>query len=119
MSETIVLIIEGQVKPGALVDFTAQIKNLVDVTKTNEPDTLIYEYYLADDKTSFQIYERYRNSAATVLHLNSFIEKFSQDFQTVAETTSVKVYGSPDQDVKQILDGFGAIYIGQICGFQR
>jgi quinol monooxygenase YgiN len=119
MSGNIILIVEGQVKSGSLDDFKAQIKTLVDTTKADEPDTLIYECYLADDNVNFEIYERYRDSAATVVHLKIFMENFAQAFQTVADTTKVTVYGSPDDAVKQILDGFGAVYVALISGFQR
>ena len=119
MSGNIILVVEGKVKPGALDEFKTQMKTLVDTTKADEPDTLIYECYLADDNVNFEIYERYLNSAATLVHLNSYIEKFAEAFQTVGDTTKVTVYGAPDDAVKQILDGFGAIYVAQLSGFQR
>jgi len=119
MSGNIILIVEGQIKPDSLEGFKAQMKTMVDTTKANEPDTLIFECYVTDDNINYQIYERYRDSAATVVHLKFFMENFAKAFQTVAITTQVTVYGSPDDTVKQILDGFGAVYIARLSGFQR
>jgi hypothetical protein len=36
-----------------------------------------------------------------------------------ADTTRLSVYGAPDDEVKVILNSFGAVYFGLIEGFTR
>ncbi len=52
-------------------------------------------------------------------HLGTFGEKFAERFINVVDFTRFTVYGAPNDEVKGVLSGFGANFMGQLNGFAR
>ena len=91
----------------------------VEEKQSNEPDALIYEWFLSEDGTSCRVYERYADSAATVTHLQAFGQNIADRMLAVSQPTAFTVFGDPSEEVRQVLDGFGAVYMKQEAGFAR
>jgi len=87
--------------------------------QSNEPDTLNYEWFISEDQQTCHIYERYVDSAATMIHLATFGEKFAERILATVEPTRFVVYGNPDETVRGALAGFGAVHMEEIGGFAR
>lgn len=119
MKNEIFWIFEFAVKDGQFDKFKDLMKEMVAATKKNEPGTIGYEWTLTEDKSQCHIHERYSDSHATVLHLTTFIEKYAGRLMELGHATRFIVYGNPDDEVRQTLDGFGAVYMQTIGGFRR
>ncbi len=75
--------------------------------------------FVSEDGGACHIYERYADSAATMAHLNTFGSRFAERFLACVEPTGFYVYGAPSDEVRSVLDGFGATYLGGFGGFAR
>jgi len=119
MTDNVYWLLEVTIKPGEFDNFKALMKEMVEATQANEPDTLNYEWTITEDSQSCHIYERYADSAATMTHLGSFGAKFAERFMAAAEPTRIVVYGAPNNEVKEALSGFGAVFMEPFGGFAR
>ncbi len=119
MSDNVHWLLDLNIKDGKLDDFKAVMNEMIEATRANEPGTLIYEWFISEDGKSCHIYERYVDSAATMIHLGSFGEKFAERFLAALEPTRFMVYGNPNDEVRAALEGFGAVHMSQIGGFAR
>ncbi len=119
MSENVYWLLEVTIKPGELDNFKALMKEMVEATQANEPNTLNYEWTISEDSQSCHIYERYADSAATMTHLGAFGEKFAERFMAAVDPTRIVVYGTPNNEVKEALSGFGPIFMAPFGGFAR
>ncbi len=118
MSDVVSWMVQVSIKSGQLDNFKAVVEELVQSTR-NEPNTLAYEWFLGEDNSSCHIYERYADSAATMTHLRTFGEKFAERFNPLVDYKQFTVYGAPNDEVKGVLGGFGATFMGQLNGFAR
>ena len=84
-----------------------------------ETGAIDYEWFLSDDGTVCHICEKYADSAAALEHLGNFGTKFAERFLACFSPTSLHVYGNPSDEVRGVMDGFGAHYLGPIAGFSR
>lgn len=110
--------VELMVKPGQLDDFRTLTSEMVEFAK-GEPGVLVYERYISEDGQSVHVYERYTGSAAAVMHLRAFKDIFGARFSSMVERKRFMVYGVPSAELKEILDGFGPIYLSLFAGFSR
>ncbi len=111
-------VIELAVKPGQLEAFKALMEEMVDGTSA-EPTTLGYEWFISGDSGTVHIYEKYADSEAMVSHVSGFMAKWAERFLAAVDVTRFTVYGSPDAAARELLDGFGAVYLGPWGGFSR
>jgi quinol monooxygenase YgiN len=118
MADTCGWLVEGNIKPGQFETFDELMKEMVEGTSA-EPGTLNYEWYLAEDRSSFTIWEKYADADATLTHVNGFIEKWSERFMACCDMTRFVVYGSPDDRVRETVGGWGPVYQGHWGGFAR
>jgi quinol monooxygenase YgiN len=118
MATTVTLLADMAIRPGKADEFRAFVKRLVEVTRS-EPGTLVYEYFVADDGRSVQIFERYTDSAAAATHLQAFGSTYAKDFFETVEPQSLVVLGDPDESVRTILDGPTTRYLDLLDGFAR
>jgi len=111
-------VIELAVKDGALDSFTELREEMV-AGSSPEPGTLGYEWYISADQGTVHIFEKYVSSEAMISHVNGFLEKWAGRFLECVDVTRFVVYGDPSPAARQILDGFGAVYLGPWGGFSR
>ncbi len=119
MTNNVYWLLEVVIKPGEFDNFKALMKEMVEATQANEPNTLNYEWTITEDSQSCHIYERYADSAATMTHLGAFGEKFAERFMASAEPTRFVVYGAANNEVKEALSGFAAVFMAPFGGFAR
>lgn len=118
MGNAVHWVLEVSIKDGEYDNFLGVMRDMVESAGT-EPGTTNYEWFVSDDHQTCHVYERYVDSAATMAHVATFGEKFAARLLAVVDPTRFVVYGSPSDEVRGALDGFGAVYMGQIGGFDR
>ena len=118
MSENVHWVLELAIKEGELDNFKAVMNDMVAGAQ-EEAGTLNYEWFVSDDGKTCHIYERYADSAATMVHLGNFGANFAERLLATVDPTRFVVYGDPSGDVRDALAGFGAVHMAQIAGFAR
>jgi quinol monooxygenase YgiN len=111
-------VIELAVKDRALDTFKELMEEMVSGTSV-EPQTLAYEWYISDDGGTVHIFEKYADSEAMVAHVSGFMQKWAGRFMECVDVTRFVVYGDPSPAARELLDGFGAVYLGPWGGFSR
>ena len=119
MSAEVSWILELSVQPSRERDVRALMDEMVGATQANEAGTLNYEWSATNDGNVCHIFERYTDSAAVMKHLVTFGEKFAGRFFEIFKPMRFVVYGSPSQEVKDALAGFGAVFMRPVGGFTR
>ena len=110
--------VELELEPGKLDPFRALTEEMVEATR-GEAGALIYERFISEDVESIWVYERYADSAAAVVHLRTFAKQFAERFASMVTRKRFTVFGSPSDELRSILDGFDATYLGRFAGFSR
>lgn len=118
MEDQVSWVIELAVKPGELEAFRALMEEMVAGTSL-QPSALGYEWFISADDATVHIYEKYADSEATVSHVSGFLANWAERFLAAVDVTRFTVYGSPNAAAKEMLDGFGAVYLGPWGGFSR
>jgi quinol monooxygenase YgiN len=97
------------------------IVNKIVAATEKEPGTLAYEYTVGDDQKTVDIYERYTNAHAAVVHVTeNFGPNFSKEFMALAKPTRFIVYtAAPTDELKKTLADFHPIYMKPFDGFTR
>ncbi len=89
--------------PGKFAEFRDLVAEIVA-----RPGTLAYQYADSDDLQTVHIYERYRDSAAFVVHVE---QNFAERFLSLVSFRSLDVYGTRTAQARQALDSFNATYM--------
>lgn len=118
MSDVVSWILTVDVKPGELETFRALMDELVTHTKT-ETGALTYEWFVTDDGTQVDLYERYTDSDAAMVHLRAFGEHYARRFMASVTPSRFRVYGDPNEAVRGALTRMGAEFLGTFGGFAR
>jgi hypothetical protein len=92
------------------------MSEMVAGTKRDEPG---YEWFIADDGSSLHLYERYTDSAATMVHLGNFAQKYAERFLTYLTITKITMYGNPSADVRAAFSARSPLYMSLSDGFAR
>ena len=119
MATEVSWMLELNIQPGREKDFRVLMNEMVTATRANEAGTLNYEWSTSADGSVCHIFERYVDSAAAMIHLAAFGEKFASRFLEMLQPVRFVVYGSPSQEVKDALAGFKAVYMQPVGGFRR
>ena len=106
------------INEGQLDAFKALMGEMVEGT-LQEEGALAYEWAISEDGKAVHIYERYVDSAATMIHLQTFGEKFAERFLACVDPTRFMVYGDPSAEVRAAMAGLGAAHMAQFNGFTR
>jgi quinol monooxygenase YgiN len=107
------------IESGKLDELKKLIREMSDASQTDEPDTLIYEWTISDDKKAAEVHERYADSDAALRHLASFNKNFAQRLMALVMSTGMTVYGSPSAALKKELAGADPRYMEVLGGFSR
>jgi len=112
-------VFELAINPGRFEDFKTLMADMVAATQKNEVGTLNYEWAISDDLKVCHVYERYRDSAAVMTHLESFGANFAGRLMEAVKPARLVVYGTPSAQVKDGLAGLGPVYMAPLGGFRR
>ena len=88
-------------------------------TQRDEPGSLNYEWFIADDGKTLHLYERYADSAAVMAHLANFAQKYAERFSTYLTITKMTMYGNPSAEVRAAFAARSPIYLSLSDGFAR
>lgn len=116
MSDVISWNLQLSVNEGQMDSARALMAEMVEATR-NEAGARGYEWFVSEDGSAVHINERYADSAATMEHLGYFGANFAERFMGCFTPTGFTVYGRPSDEVRAVLDGFGAVYMGPLGGF--
>jgi quinol monooxygenase YgiN len=119
MNNNVILMGEFSIKSDELDNFKALVKEMVEVAESTEPDTMIYEIFISEDGKSCQIIERYVDSAAAMLHLGNFGQKFGNQLWAFLEPKGFKVCGNINDELRGAVSGVGAMILSPMSGFAR
>ena len=98
--------------------FMPLIPKLVAATE-KELGALQFEFNIADDQKTVDIFERYTDSKAALLHQAESFVPFSKEFFAVAKLTRWVIYGRPSDEFKKANADFHPIYMTPFDGFVR
>ncbi len=115
MSDEVSWLVELELRPGQRDNFLALTQEMVKVTR-GEAGALIYERFISEDGEVIWIYERYADSTAAVAHLRRFAKQFGERFAGMVTRKRFTVFGSPSDELRSVLDGFGATYLAHFAG---
>lgn len=118
MPNTISWMLKLNVREGQLDTARALMTEMVASTQ-NETGTLGYEWFLSANGKTCNLYERYTDNAAALVHAGNFGANFAERFMACFEPTSFCAYGEVSAELKGVLDGFGAAYFEWFGGFHR
>ena len=119
MSNHIVTDFELSIKEGKLDDFKAIVNTMIEMTDVNEPNTVVYEWYINEDGSECHLLETFKDSEAFVTHLGNVGHMFDTLSQ-FATMTRAKIYRSPSDELKQSLaSAYGVEYFGHSNGVTR
>ncbi len=118
MRDEIYWIVTAALEPGNYDAFTKTITPLVEATR-KEPGSNAYDYSVNADHTVVHIFESYRDSPAVVAHVQETFSQFAEEFSALVSINGFVVYGRPDAAAKEILDGFGSVYMTPFVGFTQ
>ena len=119
MTNHVYWILELSIKDGQLESFRSLMHEMTTATQNDEPGALNYEWWISEDNSTCHLYERYEDSAATMVHLGNFGSKFAERFMSHVDPTGFTVYGNADDTVKGALAAFGPVYMQPFGGFGR
>lgn len=111
-------LIELDVKEGKLDQATTLMNEMVEHT-AQESTTHSYDWYITEENSKVSIYEGYDSPDAAHSHLKGFLDNFVDRFVDVFDATRLVVYGSPHDDLKADLEGWGPTYMRHWGGFRR
>jgi quinol monooxygenase YgiN len=119
MSENVTWVIELKIKEGQLEAFKALMPEMIEATKSSEEGTLIYEWYISENNDICHVVERYADSAAAMVHLGHFGEKYAERFLSYSDVTRLTIYGSPSDELSEAMGQFDPLTLSIIGGFVR
>jgi quinol monooxygenase YgiN len=119
MSENVYWLLSLAVNPGRFDDLKRLVTEMVEATQRNEVGALNYEWAISEDRQVCDVYERYRDSAAAMTHVEWFGANCAERLMELVTPTRFVVYGSPNQQVKDALAAFSPVYMVPLVGFSR
>lgn len=110
MSKEVSWHVDLAIKPGKIESFQALTREMVEAAR-DESGVLSYQRFISEDGKQVHVYERYADSAAALAHLRNFAKNFGQRYLTMVERRRFTVLGRPNDELREVLDQFGAIYL--------
>jgi quinol monooxygenase YgiN len=99
--------------------FKPIVNKLVAATE-KEPGALAYEYTVGNDQKTVDVYERYTNAHAAVVHVTENFLPNSKEFLALAKPERFVVYtAAPTDELKKTLADFHPTYMTPFDGFTR
>jgi len=116
MRDEIYWVVTAALEPQNYEAFKEVVTPLVAATR-KESGSLAYDYSVNADHTVVHIYESYRDSPSVVTHVQDTFSQFADAFTALVAIEGFVVYGWPDAAAKEILDGFGSVYMTPFVGY--
>lgn len=117
MEQNITWILEGKIDKKRKKEFIALMDEMI-ATVTKEPQTLAYEWNIAEDGESISIYERYENEDATNKHLAEW-GQFSPRYLDLIRVNKFTVFSDLSPELRETVAGLNPVYMRPIGGFSK
>ena len=118
-SESIIFYLDLNIKNNS-VNVEEFLDGVVKSVNESEPGTILYEYYLSEDKKKVSLIEIYKTDADALIHMKNFLAApHSGPFLETFEIKSFKVMGNSSDELKEILNDFTRDHRKLIHGFMR
>ena len=118
-SDSIIFYLDLNIKNNS-VNVEEFLDGVVKSVNESEPGTMLYEYYLSEDKKKVSLIEIYKTDADAVIHMKNFLAApHSGPFLETFEIESFKVMGNSSNELKEILNDFTRDHRKLIRGFKR
>ena len=103
-------IVKAKITIEDLGTFKTQANKMKEATK-DEPGTLIYDFFINEEKREVLIVEKYANSEAFMAHMKKFIQpEYIPTILTMQEITSVEMPGTITKEMEQFFTDGGWSY---------
>ncbi|MHC5373154.1 antibiotic biosynthesis monooxygenase [Enterococcus sp. LJL120] len=98
----------------------AEMEQLIEaLMASTAKETGVLNYHWARNANVYTSLEHFESSQAAYDHLTNFAKKFAEDYLSLGQVLSTKVYGNPNVAVKKNLDGFGAVYEETVASYAK
>jgi hypothetical protein len=105
VSGPIVFISHNRIKPGKVEGLRGYAPTITDVIDHEKLGTVAFLTYIDDEGTEAHIVHVFPDAASMASHLEGLDDRASAAFEFI-ETTGYEIYGSPSQDVLEMMQGF-------------
>ena len=120
MSDQIDFQIDLKVADGQLENFKGLVAEMISFIKTEEPETLIYNWYISEANHKGTLLERYKNNQAAIKHVNNFVSgKYVDRLMSICTFESITILGDASDELKETLKDFTEDFRNHIGGFVR
>jgi len=120
MSENIHIRAEFIIEKDNVEQYKMLIREMSNFVETNEPSTLVYQFYLNGDGTKCMVHETYVDSNAVLSHNDSTASKtILPRIFNIAKLNTIDVYGNPSNELKKLLASFNSQIFNLYTGFSR
>ena len=109
---------EHTIVEGRINEFRKLATDIVDRVEATEPNTLSYEWFLSSDESKCYVVQIYKDSEAGLAHLRNLADLLGR-LHEVAPLTGLWIYGSPSNELRQVLEPVGAKIFQHWNGFTR
>jgi hypothetical protein len=110
MSQPFVYIGTFRLKRGRLDDFRASCREIVQFVETNEPRVIAFNFYGSEDGSEASLVQVHPDADSMLTHMRLLYEHIAEAYDEdspIDVTTSVQVYGTPTDEVLEMIKGFG------------
>lgn len=110
-----------EINPGERIEFERLAKEAAAYADGNEPGTLTYDWYVANDDKTARIYELYESSEALLAHLGGKVgTEILPPIIQVAPMTAVDIFGRASERLVAVAQNFPATLFGErLTGLSR
>ena len=108
----------GEVLPGQDEAFKQMVPKIIAAVE-QEPGTRAYQWNMRSDGKTFDVVEIYQDSSAVVAHVKDVRSKFGEELRKTQKTVRLVVYGNPDAEAKEAIEGLHPEYETPFAGFIR
>jgi hypothetical protein len=104
VSGPFIFIATNKLKPGKLEDERVRVRELSDFIAANEPRLLAFNEYADESGTEVGVVQVHPDAESMQFHMNVVRERAASAYaETLDATTTVQVFGTPDDAILQVL----------------
>lgn len=111
-------ILELTIMDGKVDEFKTMAAGFIEAVRADEPETLVYQWYLREDGTRAVLQEMFSSSEALLNHLGN-VGPSLPTLLAIAPITRFEVIGSASDEAREALAGLGAVHFPRLGGFDR
>ena len=118
MTNEIQYTIEWAIKSGGLDSFKELASKAIKIVEENEPEMKGYQWYFNADETTCYTAEWQSSSESLLTHLGN-VSEVLPELLKYSDITRFEVFGNPNPQALEAVNGLGAKVFGYFDGFTR